>query len=797
MQVEFNAWHYVEGNLWASLVEHIFGNLRLEGTGDEDTDSEANLTRRLERVFEVIKEKSGEMLQKEAEAARVREVAESKKKSAEERATKLEEEARAARVRENDALVAKGLAEQRAMEEQRRADEKLQERRSLGAKAWIQELTGSEQIREQAKADLAVLGIKGEQLDTVRGLRTALREATEGATAVGAGIKLIVEDRNPWRLLLWLAAGPAVLAGLVWFHAWLTEQDPDPMAWMKSINSLASVAAAALAGIVGVWRRYVPRLKPVLQAMENVKQRRAKLERKIDEARQERVKEAAAMDAEVVKLQQEAARHQKDAEQKAAEAESARTAAREAQEAALRATESAEAARTEVQKLTRDAEELQPERRIASFIQDRAKATDYRQHLGVAAIIRRDFEKLSAMFQTQRAVESRAGDSRDGSSNDLAVVNRIILYIDDLDRCPPERVVEVLRAINLLLAFPLFIVVVAVDARWVKRSLRDRFSLLLASEQEEDKKDAPAPQQAAAVEHHAADRDEFDHMATPEDYLEKIFQVPFWIRPLGSTSRENLLRALTSDVLSDEEPPSRDVPAPPALAPASVDSTIPPAPAEVSPSPVAEASPTQITADTSSSPPQPPPAEKPPATDAAASDASPPDSAPPKPCHFHWSDVEPRPRALHLTAEERDFMLELAPLIARSPRSVKRFVNCYRLLKSALDKDQLAKVTHDGTFRPTMFLLALMTGLPRLAPDLMKQLRRMNRHASFKSWVSEVGDTIEHNHHEGAAHVVPLLKKLQQSAHLQTIAPLADAVELVDRFSFSPVRSPTSPSAGR
>ncbi len=28
VQIEFNAWHYVEGNLWASLVDHIFANLR-------------------------------------------------------------------------------------------------------------------------------------------------------------------------------------------------------------------------------------------------------------------------------------------------------------------------------------------------------------------------------------------------------------------------------------------------------------------------------------------------------------------------------------------------------------------------------------------------------------------------------------------------------------------------------------------------------------------------------------------------------------------------------------------------
>src|SRR5262249_7011132 len=54
-------------------------------------------------------------------------------------------------------------------------------------------------------------------------------------------------------------------------------------------------------------------------------------------------------------------------------------------------------------------------------------------------------------------------------------LERIVLYIDDLDRCPPRRVVEVLTAMQLLLALPLF---VAVDPRWLVRSLehhhRDR-----------------------------------------------------------------------------------------------------------------------------------------------------------------------------------------------------------------------------------------------------------------------------------------------------------------------------------
>jgi hypothetical protein len=35
-QIQFNAWHYVEGNLWASLVEHIFANLRTTDAEDRN-----------------------------------------------------------------------------------------------------------------------------------------------------------------------------------------------------------------------------------------------------------------------------------------------------------------------------------------------------------------------------------------------------------------------------------------------------------------------------------------------------------------------------------------------------------------------------------------------------------------------------------------------------------------------------------------------------------------------------------------------------------------------------------------
>jgi hypothetical protein len=98
--------------------------------------------------------------------------------------------------------------------------------------------------------------------------------------------------------------------------------------------------------------------------------------------------------------------------------------------------------------------------------------------------------------------------------------NRIVLYVDDLDRCPPKRVVEVLEAVHLLLAIPLFVVIVAVDTRWLTHALEKALPTL--TETAEDSDDAP----------------------TATAYLEKIFQIPFWVEKLDDAARQRLLRGL-------------------------------------------------------------------------------------------------------------------------------------------------------------------------------------------------------------------------------------------------------------
>ncbi|SEJ69265.1 KAP family P-loop domain-containing protein [Demequina mangrovi] len=90
---------------------------------------------------------------------------------------------------------------------------------------------------------------------------------------------------------------------------------------------------------------------------------------------------------------------------------------------------------------------------------------------------------------------------------------RIVLYVDDLDRCSHERVVEVLETVHLLLAETGFVVVVAVDPRWLEASLTRKFPDMLTARAD----------RAGLSRAHAG------RAATTVEYLEKIFQIAYKI----------------------------------------------------------------------------------------------------------------------------------------------------------------------------------------------------------------------------------------------------------------------------
>ena len=144
---------------------------------------------------------------------------------------------------------------------------------------------------------------------------------------------------------------------------------------------------------------------------------------------------------------------------------------------------------------------------LYGFVSDRSTAAEYRQHLGMAPMIRDDLKRLADI--------SRSADGLPG-------IERIVIFIDDLDRCPASEVVRVLEAVNLLFGFELFVVVVAVDSRWLLRSLKGTFSEAFDAEK------GPAP--------------------TPQNYLEKIIQIPFWLRPMQPKGFQRLVTSLAGEV---------------------------------------------------------------------------------------------------------------------------------------------------------------------------------------------------------------------------------------------------------
>jgi hypothetical protein len=79
---------------------------------------------------------------------------------------------------------------------------------------------------------------------------------------------------------------------------------------------------------------------------------------------------------------------------------------------------------------------------------------------------------------------------------------------------------------------------------------------------------------------------------------------------------------------------------------------------------------------------------------------------------------------LHITPAETDAMSAVAALLGTTPRTVKRFVNTYRLLKArALDPERFdEQVDGLGDHQIVAFLLALVTGRPQVAAYLLPAL---------------------------------------------------------------------------
>jgi hypothetical protein len=414
LQIEFNAWHYTDSDLWSSLAANVFDRLSREFKDEFARACVAELDSLQERQDQLKAEQS----------------------LLEQRTTALDIE----------------LARQRQL----RATRKLELADYVaGLKAELsREITRNPRVVE-IERQLQLQGKVGRaELERLR---------AELATAEGRVQRWWRTLRSPARLATVgvLLGAPLIVAGVAWLLAGAQGAGAATLAAVigavSVIRQRAHHALGRVAALVDGALDDVDRIETTIRARQSAEEQRVETERDQVSAR------VAGLEREQLELTR-------------------RRTEVDAQLASLG-----------------DADSLK------EFVLRRAESDDYRKRLGVVSAVHKDFQQL-AKFLTP---------GHEGPD-----VERIILYIDDLDRCPPPRVVEVLQAVHVMLSLPLFVVVVGVDSRWLLDSLAAYY------------------RQQFPVEIMPLDK------LKPQQYLEKIFQISLTLMPMTSETYGTLVGAI-------------------------------------------------------------------------------------------------------------------------------------------------------------------------------------------------------------------------------------------------------------
>jgi hypothetical protein len=104
---------------------------------------------------------------------------------------------------------------------------------------------------------------------------------------------------------------------------------------------------------------------------------------------------------------------------------------------------------------------------------------------------------------------------------DAGTIKTLVVLIDDLDRCTPERIVENLEAVKLFLSVERSAFVIGADRRIVEHAIRSRYAVRATDD---------------------ADRQTADRLV--RDYLEKVVQVPYTLPRLSASEIETYMALL-------------------------------------------------------------------------------------------------------------------------------------------------------------------------------------------------------------------------------------------------------------
>jgi hypothetical protein len=634
VQIEFNAWHYSESNLWASMVEHVFQNLRIL-----ETDKPTELEERHDALLKKIEIENLTQTQAKIEEEKAKTALQKKEEEIEKIEAKQQEE-----IKKLEALSVEDISA--SVKESLKLNPQIQTLISETLQATGIEKVGNSLTELQAS------------------LAAAKSVVSRGNSLFLPLIRAHDRKKRIAMLLLILLAAPVFRILFDWS---LRRFGAEGMSRIYAFfSSLAVFISMAVSWIL-------KQVRWVSQWLEKIENAKELVDKQIE-------KQIAVVKA---THEKEIAVHKQQLDVLTAKYITLRNEREEAQR--------------RVEQIQEELRQTTPVQWLTKFIQDRASSEDYRKHLGLLALIRRDFENLSNFLDEDNSslLEMDWAEEQKEKTNRI---NRIVLYIDDLDRCQPSQVVAVLQAVHLLLAFKLFIVVVGVDCRWVTQSLKKHYPELLRDAQS-------AKEKTVDVENKPDEKIANFQTATSRDYLEKIFQIPFWLNPMTPATTVSLLNGmLESSVVKDE--------------------TVRGKAQEIHYANIEKGQTNQILIETDS-------ASTGSGGETEIQQTTKNEEQKPiskrgfkKPVNLVKFDLTPK--SLDLRERELNFMEALAPILGRSPRSVKRFVNIYRLIKVSLPShEQVEFLKEDiiiSQYQAVMFLLAIETGLQALSSTMLGML---------------------------------------------------------------------------
>ena len=585
VQLEFNAWHYMDSDLWASMAREIFEGLATAIAERENP----NLDFERERLRRATRSTKDLIASTTLQVADVQ--------------NQLEQTAR-------------------KLADVERAQASIQDVVQATVKAVLQTPEVERKLRDVA-SDLQ-LDEAGRSVEELKAQFDELSSTVLLARALSAGFA------KEWRSI----AGGLVVVAMVSAILFVI------LTWFRAQIAATVVQGTFIAGCLSTLiATVVPGTKVVLGRIEafrnslndNVQRGR------VAHAREFEIRRRALADEEE-RLRDQHARYEQELER--------------------------------LSKLSTELGRLDASHQLVDFIRQRDTSSDYRAQLGTIARASQDFSRLSDLMQRAAAARLRKAESRpkEGDEEDakLPQIDQIVLYIDDLDRCPEERVVDVLQAVHLLLAYPLFVVVVGVDPRWLLHSLEQHSGAFRSSS-----------------EHGDGEKSDEWH-STSLNYLEKIFQIPYTLRPMSSEGFSRLVNDLSASSTPSDNSSSLDL-----------------------------------------------------SQDDGQDSAW---SSPP----FGSADIQldPNPPALDLEDNERAFMLRLHQLIP-TPRATKRFVNLYRLIRASISTPHdLRWFLESREFVAVQVLLAIVTGAPAEASEILRALLEYPEHGAWNLIWWEVVDEV-------------------------------------------------------